>query len=207
MRAAPTAPVTGVVWDIGNVIVRWDPRTLYRRIFDDPDEMDAFLQGVCTMAWNAELDRGLSVSDGVEALSLQHPHHAPRIAAWRDRWPEMLSGTIAESIAAIEALAARGVPQFGLSNMARESLPVIVAMDPAFRHLDPLIISADVGLIKPDAAIFELAIARFGHPAEALLFIDDSAANIEAARRLGFHTHLFEDPAAIAPLLRSHGLL
>ena len=203
MAAAPTA----VVWDIGNVIVRWNPRTLYSKIFSDTAELDAFLEGVCTMDWNTEFDRGVSMTEGVDSLSLRYPHYAAQIAAWRDRWPEMLSGTIPESVAAIEALAARGLPQFGLSNMARESQPVILAMDPAFQYLDPLIFSADIGLIKPDVAIFEAALERFKRPASELLFIDDSAANIDTARRLGFHVHRFEDPAAIEPLLRSHGLL
>jgi 2-haloacid dehalogenase/putative hydrolase of the HAD superfamily len=206
MQTALAAP-TAVVWDIGNVIVRWDPRTLYQKIFDDVAEMDAFLEGVCTMAWNTEFDRGLPMTHGVDALTLQHPRYGPQIAAWRDRWAEMLSGVIPETVAAIEALAQRGVPQFGLSNMSPETQDRILALHPVFGHLDPIIFSGEVGLIKPDAAIFELAIERFGRPASELLFIDDSAANIEAARALGFHAHLFEDPAAIEPLLRSHGLL
>ena len=205
--APPAERPTAVVWDIGNVIVRWDPRTLYDKIFADRAERDAFLEGVCTVAWNIEFDRGMPMAQGVAELTAQFPHYGQAIAAWKDRWPEMLSGTIPQSIAAIEALAARGVPQFGLSNMSLDICDVVLAMDPAFGHLKPIIFSGAVGLIKPDAAIFELALERFGRPAASLLFIDDNAANIETARGLGFHAHLFEDPDAVAPLLAAHGLL
>ena len=196
-----------VLFDIGNVIVRWDPRTLYSRIFPDPAERDRFLAEVCTMAWHGEHDRGRTFDEGVAELTALHPHHAQAIAAWRDRWWEMFSGAIPETEAAIEALHVRGVPQFGLTNMSLETWDGTRAMSPVFERLSDVVVSAEVGLIKPEPVIFELVLERSGLDAHELVFVDDSAANIAAAKALGFAVHHFTDPAALRPAMEAHGLL
>ena len=198
---------TGVLWDIGNVIVRWDPRTLYSKIFPDPGQRDRFLAEICTPAWNLEFDRGYPIDQGVAELSARNPHYAVQIAAWKTRWCEMFSGVIAETVNAIQALAARDVPMFGLTNMSAETAPATFAMDPAFSHLRRIVVSGREGLIKPDPRLYALALERIGRTAESLVFVDDSAANIAAAAELGFATHRFTDPAALAPALREFGLL
>jgi 2-haloacid dehalogenase/putative hydrolase of the HAD superfamily len=198
---------TAVLWDVGNVIVRWDPRTLYSKIFDDPAERDRFLSQVCTQAWHNEHDRGRPMAEGVAALSAEHPRYAAEIAAWESRWWEMFSGAIPETVLAIEALAERGVPMFGLTNMSAETAAGTFAMDPAFRHLSVIVVSGEVGLLKPDPRLFALALERIGRPAETLLFVDDNPDNIAAAASMGFATHLFADPADLAPALREQGLL
>jgi 2-haloacid dehalogenase/putative hydrolase of the HAD superfamily len=196
-----------VVWDIGNVIVRWDPRTLYTQIFQDPAECDGFLSGVCTMAWHAPTDCGVTFDDNCAALSARFPEHEAAIWAWKDRWWDMFSGPIPETEAVIEALRARGVAQYALSNMSHETVDGTFAMSPAFARLDGRIISGHEGVMKPDPAIFHLTCERFGlAPADAL-FVDDSATNIAAARALGFHVHHFTDPAALRPALEGLGLL
>lgn len=198
---------SAVLWDIGNVIVRWDPRTLYSKIFPDPVERDRFLAEVCTPAWQHRHDLGLPMAEGVAALSARRPQHADAIAAWEARWWEMFSGTIPETTAAIERLDARGTAQFGLSNAPAEIIDGVLAMHPCFARLRAIVVSGREKIAKPDPAIFALACERAGLGPEALLFVDDSRANIEAAARLGFHTHLFEDPAALEPALIGHGLL
>jgi 2-haloacid dehalogenase/putative hydrolase of the HAD superfamily len=189
------------------VIVRWDPRTLYSKIFPDPAERDRFLAEVCTAAWQRNHDLGLPMADGVAALTLQHPRHAEAIAAWKDRWWEMFSGTIPETTAAIERLHARAAPQFGLSNAPAEIIDGVLAMHPCFGHLRCVVVSGRERIAKPDPAIFALACGRAGHAPGELLFVDDSPANIAAADTLGFHTHRFDDPAALEPALVRHGLL
>jgi 2-haloacid dehalogenase len=197
----------GVLWDVGNVIVRWDPRTLYAKIFQEPAACDRFLSRVCTLAWHAETDRGVPAEENTRALIARFPEHDAEIRAWWDRWDEMFSGRIEETHEAMEALAARGVPQFGLTNMAGPVWPTVEPMAPAVRHLKAVVVSGDEGLIKPDPAIYRLACDRAGLTPEQLLFIDDSAANIAAADDLGFHTLHFTDPAMLAPTLKAHGLL
>jgi 2-haloacid dehalogenase/putative hydrolase of the HAD superfamily len=197
-----------VVWDFGNVIVRWDARTLYSKIFPDPEARDRFLGEVCTPAWNVEMDRGATTfTENCEKLIAKHPEHADAIWAWRDRWWEMFSGAIPETEAAIEALHERGVPQFGLSNISAETLEGTLAISPAFGRLRAYIASGLEKVIKPDPAIYRLACERFGYAPEELLLIDDSARNIEGARAMGFDTHHFTDPAALRPALEARGLL
>ena len=110
-----------VIWDVGNVIVRWDPRTLYSRIFADPAECDRFLSGVCTMEWHGPTDCGVTFDENCAALSVRFPEHHDAIWAWKHRWGEMFSGPIPETEAAIEALQARGVTQYALTNMSHET--------------------------------------------------------------------------------------
>ena len=201
--SAPTA----VIWDVGNVIVRWDPRTLYSKIFPDPAERDRFLAEVCTMAWHGPTDRGVTFDENCAALAARHPAHHDAIWAWKHRWWEMFSGPVPETEAAIAALQAKGVAQYALSNMSHETVDGTFAMSPAFARLDGRIISGHEGVMKPDAAIFRLACERFGLTPGQALFVDDSARNTEAAQALGFRIHHFTDPAALRPALEASGLL
>jgi len=196
-----------MLWDVGNVIVRWNPRTLFAKIFREPAELDGFLSHVCTMDWHGETDRGLSFADNIARLVPLHPHYADQIAAWWDRWPEMFSGAIAETESVMDDLAARGVPQFGLTNMSLEAWPGVQAMSPVFRHFQDVIVSAEEGTIKPERRIYEIALERTGLEPADLLFVDDNAANIAAAAAMGFHTHQFLDPATLRPMIQAHGLL
>ena len=198
---------TTVVWDVGNVIVRWDPRTLYSKIFPDPVERDRFLSDVCTMAWHGPTDCGVAFDDNCMALSAQHPEHEAAIWAWKNRWSEMFSGAIPETEAAIAALQARGVRQYALTNMSHETEATTFAMSPAFARLDGRIVSGREGMMKPGPEIFRLVCDRYGFAAEEALFVDDSATNIAAAQALGFHTHHFTDPAALRPALERLKLL
>ena len=196
-----------LLWDFGNVIVRWNPRTLYEKIFLDPAECDRFLTHVCTLAWHAPTDCGVTFADNCAALAERHPEHEDAIWAWHRRWPEMFSGPIAETEAAIEALHANGVPQYGLSNISHETYESTLAMSPAFGRLAGVVASGFEGVMKPDPAIFRLCCDRFGLAPGDFLFVDDSIRNIETAAALGFDTHHFTDPAALAPALRDRGLL
>jgi FMN phosphatase YigB (HAD superfamily) len=196
-----------VLWDIGNVIVRWDPRTLYSKVFPDPAACDRFLSEVCTMDWHLRHDLGVTFADNRAPLLTRHPEHADAITAWETRWWEMFSGVIPETEAALEALAEAGVAQWGLSNMSHEVIDGVTAMTPAFGHLREILISGDVGLLKPDPAFFRMACERFGLEPANTLFIDDSAKNIASAAELGFQVHHFTDPARLRPALVEAGLL
>jgi len=196
-----------VLWDVGNVIVRWDPRTLYSKIFPDEAEREAFLARVCTPEWHLAHDGGKPLDEGVAERIALFPEHAEAITAWRDRWWEMFSGPIAETEQAIEDLHRRGVRQFGLTNMAAETAPGTFAMSPAFERLSGILVSGVERVLKPHAAIYELACERFGLVPEETLFVDDSARNIDGALAVGFLVHRFEAPAALRPALEAHGLL
>lgn len=200
-------PIRGVVFDVGNVIVRWDPRTLYSKIFPDPAERDWFLANVCTMAWHMRHDDGVSFADNRAPLVAQFPEHAAAIAAWEARWWEMFSGPIPETEAAIEALHAQGVVLVGLTNMPSSVRDGTLALSPVFARFSSIVVSGDVGLSKPDPRIFALAAERAGLAPAELLFVDDSKGHIAAAAACGFDTHHFDDPATLAPALKARGLL
>jgi 2-haloacid dehalogenase/putative hydrolase of the HAD superfamily len=199
--------VKGVVFDVGNVIVRWDPRTLYSQIFPDPAQRDWFLANVCTMAWHMRHDAGVSFAANRAPLVAAFPEHEAAIVAWETRWWEMFSGPVPETEAAIEAMAARGVVMVGLTNMSPETAAGTFAMSPAFARLSDIVVSGVVGLMKPDPSIFLLAAERAGLPPAQLLFVDDSRRNTDAAAALGFDVHLFDDPATLQPALAARGLL
>lgn len=196
-----------VIWDIGNVIVRWDPRTLYNRIMPDAALRERFLTDVCTLDWHLRHDLGVTFAENRAPLLARHPEFTEQILDWERRWLEMFSGVFPQTEAAILALAERGVPQFGLSNMSHEVIGAIRAMSPAFDHLRDIVISAETAIMKPDPRIYAQACRRFGlQPAEAI-FIDDSRKNIDGAAALGFHTHHFTDPGKLRSALEAVGLL
>lgn len=200
-------PPSAVIWDIGNVIVRWDPRTLYNHAIRGPALRERFLTQVCTLDWHFRHDLGVTFAENRAPLLARYPEFTEQILDWERRMPEMFSGAIPETEAAIAALADRGVPQFGLSNMSHEMIGPVRAMSPAFGHLRDIVISAETAIMKPDPRIYAQACLRFGiEPAQAI-FVDDSQKNIEGAAALGFQTHHFTDPAKLRPALEAVGLL
>jgi 2-haloacid dehalogenase/putative hydrolase of the HAD superfamily len=176
-------------------------------LIPDPAALDHFLTEVCPMSWHLETDRGKPFADNIAERVALYPDHADLIRAWMERWPDMFSGVITETVRVIEDLHARGVPLHGLTNMSAESWPDIRAMSPAFERLGVVVVSGDEGVIKPDPAIFHIVCERTGLKPHEILFVDDSRANIEAAAELGFHVHHFTDPTALRPQLVAFGLL
>lgn len=196
-----------VLWDVGNVIVRWNPRTLYESFFEEPAECDRFLSHVCTMDWHIRHDLGVTFAENRQPLLVKFPEYAEAIHAWESRWWDMFSGTIPETEAAIEALYERGVPQFVLSNMSHEVFDGITAMSPAFGRIEGFVISANEKLMKPHPDLYHRTCERFGLAPQDVFFVDDSALNIEGARALGFDALHFTDPAELRPALEARGLL
>ena len=196
-----------VLWDVGNVMVRWNPRTLYDRIFPEPVHCDRFLSSVCTMDWHVAHDLGVSFAENRARLLPKFPEYEAEITAWETRWMEMFSGHIEETRQAMEDLHAAGIPQFVLSNMSDEVFEDLTAIIPAWNRVSGHVLSAETAILKPDPRIFGQACDRFGFTPRDMLFVDDSARNIAGAQALGFHTHHFTDPAALGPALVEIGLL
>ena len=207
MTAAIHPTITAVLFDIGNVLIRWDRRNLYRLLIADEAELDWFLDNVVTLEWNDQLDGGRLFADAVADLQAQHPDHAELIAAFRDRWTETLGGAIDETVALLAALQANGVATYALTNFSVETFPLARASFPFLDTFGGVVVSGEIALTKPDPAIFHHALERFGLAAATTLFVDDSAANIDSARALGFAVEHFTTAAAFGATLRSHGLL
>jgi 2-haloacid dehalogenase len=183
-----------VVFDIGNVLVRWDPRNLYRGMgYSDP-ETAAILTEIGLLEINHRvLDAGKPFPATLQLLVERFPRHAEFIRAFDIRWVESLGGAIPGSVAIFQRLKQAGVPVCALSNYNRQKFDIACELFPFLMTFDELVLSGDVGLVKPDAEIFELLIGRCGLDVGRTVFIDDSIANVATAARLGFATIHFNE--------------
>jgi 2-haloacid dehalogenase len=198
---------SAVVFDLGGVLVDWNPRYLYRKLFDDEAEMDRFLSEVCTMEWHHAHDLGVPPEETCPPLIAAHPEYAEHIWAWTARSEEMVAGPIDESVEILRALKDRGVPVYGLTNMETWTYPGRRERYPFLRWFDGTVVSGFEGVAKPDPRVFELLLDRFGLDAASTLFIDDSPKNVAAARGVGMQALEFESPAALRDELIAAGLL
>jgi 2-haloacid dehalogenase len=190
-----------VVFDIGGVLLDWNPRHLYERLIEDPVELDRFLAEVCTLEWNLTFDAGTPFDEGCRALALEHPEHAQLIHAWK-RQSEMVRGEIAGTRGVVERLHAAGVPLYLLTNMPAEVFEERRRTYDVFGYFEGAVVSGIDGVLKPSREIFDLVVARFGLAPERTLFIDDSDRNVRAAADAGFVVHHFTDAATLDAAVR-----
>ncbi len=208
MSGVRDGSIEAVVFDLGGVLLDWNPRHLYRKLFpgDEPG-MEEFLARICTPAWNAELDRGQPFAEAIARRQAEHPEWAARIAAYRERWIEMIAGTFEESVTILAELRSRRVPIYALSNWSAETYPEAQAQFECLGWFGGVLISGEVGLLKPDPAIYRLLRDRFDLTPATTLFVDDVAVNTEAARDLGFQVEIFRGAESLRARLVSAGLL
>jgi 2-haloacid dehalogenase len=195
------------VFDLGGVLLDWNPRYLYRKLFDDEDEMERFLSEVCTMEWHHAHDLGVPPEQTVPPLIAAHPEYAEYIRAWPRRSEEMLAGPIEETVEILRSLKNAGIPIFALTNMESWTYPGRRDRYDFLRWFDGTVVSGLEGLAKPDPRVFETLLERFGLTPETTLFIDDSPANVEAARAVGLQAIRYESPAHLRQRLEDAGLL
>lgn len=203
----PNSPIQAIIFDFGGVLLDWNPRHLYRRLIPDPLELDRFLSEIQFAEWNVQQDKGRPFAQGVAEHSARFPQYAGLIRAYHEHWEDSVVGPIAGSVEVLRSLKAAGHAVYGLSNWSAETFPIAYRQHDFFQLLDGYIISGDVGIVKPDPAIFELLLRKIGRPAQACLFIDDSTTNVDAARQLGFQTILFRSPEQLRAELQQLGLL
>jgi 2-haloacid dehalogenase len=207
-RHEPTATrVDAVVFDLGGVLLDWDPRHLYRKLFADEAAMEAFLSDVCTMEWHSAHDRGLPFAESCATLAAAHPQHAEMIDAWGTRSEEMIAGQIDGTVEILGELLERGVRCYALTNMERETYPLRRRRYPFMRRFAGTVVSSHEGIAKPDPEIFQRLLARFDLDPTRTVMVDDSAANVEAAAALGMEVVRFESPAALRSALARLRLL
>jgi len=197
MSAPTSPPVQAVVFDLGGVLIDWNPRHLYRKLVADDDFIEWFLAEVCSPEWNAAQDAGRSWAEAVAEATARHPEHADLIAAYGARWPEMIAGDIPESVTMVEALAARGIALYALTNWSHETFHHARARFGWLEHFRDIVVSGEVGIKKPDPRIFRLMLERIGVEPAAVAFIDDVADNVESAEALGMRAVHFTSPAAL----------
>lgn len=201
------APIEAVVFDVGRVLVHWDLRALFRKLIDDPAELEWFCTTVVTEEWHFQHDAGRPLADMVAERSAEFPRHAALIEAYAARFNETIPGPIEGTVALVEALHARGVPLFAITNFGAELWDGFRPTLPVLDRFRDIVVSGVEKQVKPGPEIYALAERRFGLPGRSMLFIDDNAANIAAARGLGWHGHLFTEPALLERDLVARGLL
>ncbi|HZD78497.1 MAG TPA: HAD family phosphatase [Actinomycetota bacterium] len=196
-----------VVFDLGGVVIDWDPRHLYRKLFPDPSQMERFLSEVCTPEWNEGFDRGLPFQEGVERLAAERPEWAEPIRAYRDRWPEMLAGTIPGAPELLRELREEGVRLFALSNWSTETFRFAVDRFGILDLFEGILLSGQVGATKPSIRLFQAFLERFGLDPQGCVFVDDRPDNVQAARALGFRALTFRSAGGLRSDLVDLGLL
>lgn len=185
---------SAIVFDLGGVLIDWNPRHLYRKLHSDERAIEEFLLEVDFQGWNAAMDRGMPMADAVQQLKTQFPHRADWIDAWMNRWRESLAGPIPGTVAILEELRAAGFPLMALSNWGADTFGAVRDDYPFLKHFDHVVLSGEERVIKPDPEIFRRLLARSGRRAEECVFIDDVAAHVAAARALGFDAIQFRTP-------------
>lgn len=197
-----------ILFDLGNVVVDWQPIRLYRQLFPTEDQARAFCDDVCNMDWHVQHDRGVPMVETAARLIEQFPHHEAEITAWHTRWLDMFYGYIPGTPQLMARLEERKHPLYGLSNLPAEVAEKTFDAFPMIRILRDVIVSGAEKVVKPDPRIYEIALARMGNPDPSdVLFIDDSLKNIHAARDMGLIGHHFTDAANLERTLIEEGLL
>lgn len=178
--------IKNIVFDLGGVLVDWDPRYLYRKIFQTEEEVEFFLENICTYTWNLEQDRGRTLAEATQERIQKFPEYADKIKAYYGRWDEMFTGTIPENVELLNDLLKDdrwGV--YALTNWSRETFPIAQKLFPFFDRFHGVVMSGEEKVIKPDPAIYKILFQRYGLKPEESVFIDDRLENIEGAIAMG----------------------
>jgi 2-haloacid dehalogenase len=199
-----TPQIKAIIFDFGNVLLAWDPRNIYRRFFpNDPEGMECFLQEVNFADWNLQQDKGRSFAEGVAILSRQFPQYSHLIQAFRDHWIDSVGEPVAGTVTILKRLKQAGYPVYGLSNWSAETFPHARKRHDFFNLLDDMVISGDVGHVKPDPEIYQILLDKIGRPAGECLFVDDALPNIRQAQAMGFAVVHFQSPEQLEASLHA----
>ncbi len=198
--------VRAVVFDVGGVLLDWAPAHLYRRLIDDPAELEHFLTEVCPLSWHFQHDRGVPMGPSLEARAVAFPEHAELIAQWLPRYGDMVAGPVSGTAQVVDDLLAADVPVHGLTNMPAEVWPVLLDDWPELGRLQGVVVSGEEGAAKPEPAIFDVLVERFELDRAATVFVDDSPTNVEGARASGLQAIRFTSASELRSALADLGL-
>jgi len=198
--------IESVIFDLGNVLIRWDPRNHYKDRFATVEEMERFLAEITPGAWNHEMDLGKPFAQAIAERTALHPEYGELLGEWKSQWERMLGGAIDESVALLSELREAGYRIAALTNWSAETFPIARARFPFLGWFEEIVISGVERVAKPDPAMFALALARTGFVADRTVFIDDSLPNVEGARAAGMHAVHFSSTARCRDELKALGV-
>lgn len=195
-----------IVFDLGGVLIDWDPRHMYRKIIEDEAEMERFLAEVATLEWNAQHDAGRRWEDGVALLTAEYPEDAELISAYWERWEEMMAGPIQGTVDILAKLKASGAELHALTNWSNQTFPIARERYEFLDWFEHIVVSGEEKLIKPDHRLYKILLDRIGRTATECVFIDDGIRNVNAAAELGFAAIHFQSPEQLAAELSRLGI-
>jgi len=198
--------IAGVIFDLGGVVIDWDPMHLYRKLFGDEAEARDFLARICTLEWNGRQDAGRPLAEATAELVARHPQWQREIEAYYGRWIEMIGGPVPGTGEILRELKAAGVRLFALSNWSAETFPRIAGRFEELSLFEQVVLSGNHGCIKPQARFFAVALEKFALPADRLVLVDDSPGNVAGAAAAGLKALLFRDAGQLRRDLRALGL-
>ncbi len=194
--------INTIIFDLGGVLIDWDPKYMYKNIFEDEAEMEHFLANVCTADWNEEQDAGRPLDEATNLLVKQHPDKEPHIRAFYERWVEMLGGPIADTVQILWDLKQKGKYKlYALTNWSNETFPVALERYEFLSWFDGIVVSGAEKMRKPTAEFYHILLNRYNIKAGEALFIDDNLRNVKAAEQLGIQVIHFSSPGALQEAL------
>ena len=204
---ATMTQISTVVFDVGRVLFEWDLRHLFAKLLTDSEELDWFLAHVVTPEWHFQHDAGRPLADMTAELTAQYPKYGPLIEAYRTRFNETIPGPVPGSLEIVDELAAQGVPLFAITNFGAEFWDMFRPTQPIFDLFGDIVVSGVEKLVKPDPAIYALALKRFDLAPGEAMFVDDNHDNVVSARASGFVAYHFRDARSLRTELSAYGLL
>jgi 2-haloacid dehalogenase len=204
-----TSPsITTIIFDLGGVLIDWNPRYLYSKLFTNEQEMNTFLDTVTTPDWNEEQDAGRTITEGTAMLVAQHPHHRELIEHFYGRWSEMLGGAIHGTVDVLTELReSHRYRLYALTNWSAETFPIALEQFGFLHWFEGIVVSGTEKMRKPAAEFYHLLLTRYGVEAQQAVFIDDNLRNIQAAQAIGLHTIHFQSPEQLRTELAAFGVL
>ncbi len=200
--------ITTIIFDLGGVLIDWNPRYVYRSIFNDEEKIDWFFENICTADWNEKQDAGRSLRDATEELVLKHPEYESEVRAYYGRWEEMLGGPIVETVKILKSLKETNKYKiYALTNWSAETFPVALQRYDFLKWFDGIVMSGEEKTRKPFLDIYHVLLNRFTiNPSEAV-FIDDSLRNVNGAEEAGITGIHFQSPELLLQNLKELNII
>jgi len=200
--------IKSIIFDLGAVLIDWNPNYLYQTIFQEESEMRYFLENICTPAWNEEQDGGRSLQEATDLLVAQFPEHEENIRAFYTRWPEMLGGEITGTVEILKALKTSGQYKlFALTNWSAETFPIAVERFDFLNWFNGIVVSGTEKDRKPFPSFYQTLLNRYQINAPEAVFIDDNLRNVKAAEQIGIHAIHFTNPVQLRTDLAKYGIM
>ncbi|MEO6188311.1 MAG: HAD family phosphatase [Ginsengibacter sp.] len=200
--------ISTIIFDLGGVLIDWNPRYVYSQVFDSEERIDWFFENICTADWNEKQDAGRSLQEATEELLLKHPEYEKEIRAYYGRWEEMLGGPIEETVKILRELAETGKYKlYALTNWSAETFPVALERFEFLQLFEGIVMSGEEKTRKPFADIYQTLLERFSVEPDEAIFIDDSLRNVKGAEAVGIKGVHFQSPGQLRNELRQMKLM